>query len=139
MFPWGFMMPWVKSYGLKAAFVIGVLSIGIPFWLMPYNRINVPDALYGPGLVIVFILALLLRAAGITPFLRTLNVMAATVPSAAMARVIVEGLMDPTKHNLWPLVVLIAAVVGYLSSAPGVVIGHLICRLRQTHSGSARS
>lgn len=133
-------MVWVKCYGLKAAFAIGVLSIGIPFWLMPYNKINVPDALYGPGLAIVFLLALLLRAAGITTFLRTLNVMAATVPAAVMARVIVEGfLMDPKKHNLWPLVIVIAAVVGYLTIAPGVVIGHVICRLRQTHSGSANS
>lgn len=133
------MMTWVKSYGLKAAFVIGVLSIGMPFWLMPYNKINVPDALYGPGLVIVFVLALLLRAAGIATFLRTWNVMAATIPSAVMARVIVECLMDPTKHNLWPLVILIAAAVGYLCTVPGVVIGHVICRMRQTHSGSARS
>lgn len=69
----------------------------------------------------------------------TLSIMAATVPSALMARVIAEGLIDPTKHNLWSLIILIAAVVGYLSTAPDVVIGHLICRLRQTHSGSSSS
>jgi hypothetical protein len=129
-------MRWVESHGLKAAFVVGVLSVGIQFWLMPYREINVPDALYGPGLVIVPVLALLLRAADIASFFRTLNVMAATAPSAVMARVIVEGLMDPTKHNLWPLVIVIAAVVGYICTAPGVIIGHLICRLRQSQSGS---
>jgi hypothetical protein len=132
-------MHWVKFHILKVAFVIGVLSIGLPFWLMPYNKIDLPDALYGPGLAIVFILALLLRSAGIAAFFKTLNVMAASVPSAVMARVVVEGLMDPTKHNLWPLVILIAAGVGYLSTIPGVVIGQLIYWLRQTHSGNERS
>jgi hypothetical protein len=127
---------WVKSHGLKFAFAIGVLSIGIPFWLTPYNKISVPDSLYGSGLVIVFILALLLRSAGVTTFFRTLNVMAATAPSAVMARVIVEGLMDPTKHNLWPLVILIAAIVGYLVAAPAVAIGQLLIWLRQTRSGA---
>lgn len=131
-------MHWVTFHGLKAAFVIGVLSIGIPFWLTPYNKLNVPDALYGPGLAIVFFLALLLRSAGIAGFLRTMNVLAAAAPAAVLARVVVEGIMDATKHNLWPLVFVIAAVVGYLCTAPGVIIGHLIWRLRQSDSGKAR-
>lgn len=132
-------MTWIKSYGLRIAFVIGVLSVGMQFWLMPYNKINVPDTLYGPGLVVIFILSVLLCAGGIAPLLRILNIMAVTVPSAVMARVIVEGMMDPTKHNLWPLVILIALVVGYCCIAPAIAIGHSIYRLRQWHSRSTRS
>jgi hypothetical protein len=133
------MMHWVKFHALKTAYVIGVLSIGIPFWLKPYEQLEVQDALYGPGLTIIFVLALLLRSTGMAAFFSTLNVMAATVPTAVMARVLIEGFMDPTKHNLWPLVIVIAVVVGYLSTAPAVITGHLIWWLRQNHSGSGRS
>jgi hypothetical protein len=130
------MLTWIHSHRLKTAFIIGVFSVGIPFWLIPYSSLNVPDGLYGPGLAIIFILAVLLRAAGITTFFRTLNLMAATVPTAVMMRVIVEGLLDPTRHNLWPLVILIAFVIGYLCTVPGVVIGQLIFRFQQSHSRS---
>jgi len=116
-----------------------VLSVGIPFWTAPYSTLNVPDALYGPGLAVVFGLALLLRAAGITSLARSWNVMAVTVPAAVMARVVVEGSLDPTRHNLWPLVVLIAALVGYFSAGPGAGIGHLIRRLRHSKGEGAPS
>jgi hypothetical protein len=46
-----------------------------------------------------------------------------------MAHIVVEGAMDPTKHNLWPLAIIISAVVGYAATAPGVILGQLIYRL----------
>jgi hypothetical protein len=111
---------------LKLAFITGFLSIGIPFWLIPYSSLNLPDALYGPGLMVIFFAALLLRSLGITSFKKALNVMAATAPAVVIARVIIEGLMDSTSHNLWPLEVIIATVIGYVSVLPGVLIGQLI-------------
>ena len=128
-------MSWISTYGLRAAFVLGMGCVGLPFWLQPYNRVNVPDALYGPGLLVVGVLALVMRARGIAGFWRTSNVMAATVPAAVMARVIVEGLADPTRHNLWPLAILIAAAVGYAAAIPGAVVGHLVWLLRTARAG----
>lgn len=121
------------SWQLSAAFLVGMLSVGIPFWLMPYNKLNVPDALYGAGLIVVFILALSLRAFGLATFSRTLHVLAASVPAAVMVRIVVEGVMDPTKHNLWPLVIIISTMVGYVAVAPGVILGQLIYRWRGVH------
>ena len=120
----------IPLYWLSVAAVIAFLSVGIPFWVIPYGELNVPDGLYGPGLIVVFVSALLLRGLGVASFSRTMNVLAATVPAAVIARVVVEGSMDPTRHNLWPLVIVIAAVVGYLVAAPGALIGHLLGRFR---------
>ena len=61
-----------------------------------------------------------------------MNVIAASVPAAVVVRIIVEGIMDPTKHNLWPLVVIISAMVGYAVTAPGAILGHLLGRLRSS-------
>jgi len=122
----------IKSWRLSAAFVISLLGVGISFWQIPYSKLNVPDALYGPGLVVVFILALLLRVFAVAPFLKVMNVLAASVPAAVVVRVIVEGIMDPTKHNLWPLVVIISTMVGYAVAAPGAILGHLFGRLRSS-------
>ncbi len=130
-------MPWLKRHGLSTGFIVCVLAIGFPLWLMPYSDINIPSALYGPGLVLVFALAALLRAAGVASFLKTLNVMAATPAAAIVVRVIVDTAADPTKHNLWPLVVMIAIVIGYACAAPGAVLGHLIHRLLQHRSENA--
>jgi hypothetical protein len=69
----------IKSWRLSAAFVISLLGVGISFWQIPYSKLNVPDALYGPGLVVVFILALLLRVFAVAPFLKVMNVLAASV------------------------------------------------------------
>jgi hypothetical protein len=103
-----------------------MLSVGIPVWLISYSKLNVPSALYGEGLVAVFILAALLRASGFWTFSRTLHVLSASVPAALMAHIVVEGAMDPTKHNQWPLAIIISAVVGYAATAPGVILGQLI-------------
>jgi len=115
---------------LRNAFLLALVSVGVPFWQIPYRAVNVPDALYGPGLGVVFLLALLLSASGRVGFGRTLNVMAAAVPAAVLVRVVVEGVLDPTRHNLWPLVMIIAAVVGYVAATPGALLGYLIGRLR---------
>lgn len=111
-----------------AAFVLGLLAVGLPFWMTPYGRLNVPDAFLGFGLVVVFGLAFALRWSGQASFLKSLNVMALTLPAALMLRVVVEGLADPSRHNLWPLVLVITLVMGYVTALPGAVLGHLLRR-----------
>src|SRR5690606_579092 len=92
---------------LRAAFITSFLSVGIPYWLIPYHKVNLPSSLIGPGLVVVVIAALLLRASAITSFWKTIRVIGSTLAAAVLIRVIVEGIRDPSSHNLWPLEVII--------------------------------
>lgn len=58
-------------------------------------------------------------------FWRVTALVGASVPSAVLARVLVEGLKDPTSHNLWPLEVIIASLVGLICATAGAVTGSL--------------
>jgi hypothetical protein len=42
----------------------------------------------------------------------------------------VEGILDPSSHNLWPFEIAIALVLGFACSLAGAAIGNLIARLR---------
>jgi hypothetical protein len=109
----------------KAAFSAGFIGVGLPYWLIPYGDVNLPNALYGPGLVVVAGAAMLLHGYGLARFWRAAGLMTMSVPAAVFARVIVEGLQDPTSHNLWPLELIIATAVGFVPALGGAVLGHL--------------
>lgn len=121
----------ISSFGkTTGAFLLGFLATGIPFWMIPYSKLNVPDAFLGFGLVVVCLMAFLLTWSETASLLKSVNVMAMAMPAALMLRVIVEGLMEPTRHNLWPLVLVITLVMGYLTALPGAGLGHLLRRGR---------
>jgi hypothetical protein len=46
-----------------------------------------------------------------------------------MLRVVVDAVIDPTTHNLWPFEVVIASLVGGACSILGAAIGLLAARL----------
>src|SRR5690606_26023784 len=115
---------------LRAAFISGFLSVGIPYWLIPYHKVNLPSSLIGPGLIVVVVAALLLRAAATTPFWKTVRVMGSTLAAAVLVRVIVEGIRDPSSHTLWPFEVIIALMLGFVCALTGAIMGSLIARLR---------
>ena len=110
-------------FWLGGAFAVGFLAIGIPYWFIPYNKVSLPNTLYGTGLLIVTMAAAAARAFGKTRFLAAIVVVGAAVPAAVLARVAIETTSDPTSHNLWPLEVIIALVVGFTSSSMGAVAG----------------
>lgn len=114
---------------LWLGFLIPFLAVGLPYWLLPYNRVNVPDALLTPGLALVVFAALVLCACRLTSFWKATWIAAATVPAVVMTRVLVEGLMDPTSHNLWPLELIIALPVGFVPAVAGAIVGSLFARL----------
>lgn len=97
-------LDWSK-YWWQPGFALGFFAVGLPYWLMPYNTINLPDAVIGYGLLMV---------------------MGAAVPAAVMARVVVEGILDSTSHNLWPLEIIIAAVVGGAAGLAGTLLGSVL-------------
>ena len=124
------------SVWLLLAIVASLIAMGIPYWLIPYNKLNLPGALIAPGLLVVCISALLLRLFNVAPFWRATRIMAATVPGVVIIRVLVESLRDPTSHNLWPFEVIIAAFVGFGTAAAGAMAGVLFLKLLKPRDGT---
>jgi hypothetical protein len=129
----------LKRKWLSVAFISGFLAVGIPYWLIPYNKGNLPDALMGPALLVVVFAALLIRSFQVTSFWRVVGIVGASVPAAVFARVIVEGLQDPTSHNLWPFEVIIALFVGFPCALAGAVAGSLVSTLVARRAGDGKS
>ncbi len=110
---------------LLIAFLIAFVGVGFHFWQIPYAQVSLPNALYGPGLVAVGVVAMLARAFGLGRFWKICLLVAATVPAAVLARVVVESFADPTTHNLWPFEIAIAAALGFACALVGTLLGSL--------------
>jgi hypothetical protein len=108
------------------AFAASFLAVGIPYWFIPYSKITLPDALLTPALIAVFAGALVLRALRAASFGRAVGIVGAAVPAAVFARVVFDGLKDPTSHNLWPFELIIASLVGFTCALAGAAVGSLI-------------
>lgn len=115
----------IRSPWLLGAFFVGFLAVGLPYWQIPYSKLNLPNALMEFGLVVVVAAAAICRAIGKTPLLKTILVVGAAAPAAVFARVIAEGIKDPTSHNLWPFEVVIGLFLGLCASAIGALLGSL--------------
>jgi hypothetical protein len=128
-----------KSLWLKACFVATFVTVGIPYWLIPYNKLNLPNALLSPYLLVVIISALLLRIVPTHQIWKITWLMGSSVVAVVSARVVVDGIQDPTSHNLWPFEVIIALVVGFPCAFAGAITGSLIANLLPNHSGERES
>lgn len=122
---------------LLAAFAVSFFVVGIPYWLIPYSSVSLPSSLLTLGLVVVAAMAILLRAFQILRFWSTVGFMTATLPAVIVARVVLEIVMDPTSHNLWPFEVVIAAALGFMCAIAGAGIGHLVAKLRGCPPGDS--
>jgi len=103
--------------------VVGFFSVGFPYWQVTYAKVSLPDTLYGAGLLVVAVLAAAARAFGKARLVTVILVVGAAVPAAVLTRVVVETAKDPTSHNLWPLELIIAAMVGIACSSAGALVG----------------
>lgn len=96
--------------------------------LVPYaSRLDagqqLPDALYGFGLWVVALAALVARwrlGMGLLPAALAAG---AGVPLAVLCKVAWDVASDPTSHNLWPFEVAIALAVGAVPALLGAVAG----------------
>ena len=104
-------------------FAVALIGVGFKYWQLPYGQINLPSSLYGPGLVAVGAVAMLLRAFGAGRFVTLWLWIAAAVPLAVAIRVAVDVARDATTHNLWPFELAIAAGLGLAASLLGVLVG----------------
>ena len=108
----------------------------MPYWLLEYQAINLPDSLMGPGLIMIGLAAFLLYTSGATVWWKGTLTVAASVPAVVFIRVLVEGFKDPTSHNLWPLEMIIALGVGLFSASMGGIVGivfEALVRKRTSH------
>lgn len=105
------------------AFFVPFFATGIPYWQIPYAKLSLPDSLIGMGLLIVGAVAALTRAFVKSRLLLVIFVVGAAVPCAVFARVVLDGIRDPTSHNLWPFELVIAAVLGLIASSAGGLVG----------------
>ena len=117
--------PWPA---LAAALVPTFLVLGVPYWSVPVGELSLPSSLPGAGLVLVALAALGLCASGRVPFLLACPLAAAAVPAVVFARVVVDGMREPTSHNLWPIELVIAGFLGLACAVPGAALGALGAR-----------
>ena len=117
------------------AFALAFFVVGIPYWLIPYNKINLPDALVTSSLLVVCAAALLLRFFIGIPFWKIVRIVGAAVPATVIARVVVECVQDPISHNLWPFEVVIAILVGFSCAASGSLIGLVLEKMLRANGG----
>ncbi len=113
---------------LLIAFGLALLGVGFPYWQVPYSQVSLPNTLYGPGLVAVAVIALMVRSFGLARFWNAWLLVASAVPAAVLLRIAAETSVDPTSHNLWPFEVVIAVVTGLVASLPGVLLGSVFLR-----------
>lgn len=121
---------------LLIGFLVGFFAVGIPYWLIPYNRLSLPNALMGAGLLVVAGVALVLRLRVTSTFWRTVAIASAAVPAAVFARVVWDGFRDPSSHNLWPFEVIIAVLMGFACALAGAVAGALLASLIEKRTAS---
>ena len=123
-------IPDTASKPIQSAVFLGcLLVVGVPFWRIPYDSVNVSDAFYGQGLAVLAIAPLVLAWFARTGFARSLLIPALAPAAALLLRVIVEGIQDPSRHNLWPLALIIVLVLGVVVAAPGAVLSRLLSRV----------
>ena len=113
----------ISSHWWAPAFFVAFFAAGIPYWQIPYATLSLPDSLIGMGLLVVSVVAALTRAVAKSRLLPVIFVVGAAVLCAVFARVVADGMRDPTSHNLWPIELVITAVVGLSASSAGALIG----------------
>lgn len=120
-------MQHLKVY--RPLFIAGVLSfisLGLPFWSIPYSQVNLPQALFSLGLVIWVSSILVLRVRLQIPVRSYGPFMIAIFPAIVMVRVVWECLQDPTRHNLWPFEIIFALLAGALLLLPSAALARLL-------------
>jgi hypothetical protein len=111
-------------------------AVAVPYWLIPYGNTDLPSSLSDISLILLAAGAFWVRVKEAVDFWMGTSFMGITVPGAVMVRVIVEGIQDPTSHNLWPFELVIAVFFGYIWALGGSVAGHFYLK---TKGGGSRS
>jgi len=118
---------WIPEKPMIGAFMLCFFAAGIPFWVIPYSNVTVPNSFFGVGIIVVFSAAIVLAFR--FGFIKGLLVPGLVFPAVLMIRVIVEGILEPSRHNLWPLALIITVLLGLVVAGTGATLGWLAARL----------
>jgi ABC-type branched-subunit amino acid transport system permease subunit len=132
-------MATIKRIALPVAFLRCFFAVGIPYWAVAYRDASLPDTLIAPGLLVVVSIAAVLRLRGLASILKAALAAGGAVPVAVLARVIAETRADPTAHNLWPLEIVIAVLLGLAAALVGALAGSVAARVFAVHRGGGGS
>jgi hypothetical protein len=111
---------------LVAAFVIAVLAIGIPYWRIPYNQVDLSHVELLPGAIFMGLATLALTAAQAMPARWVMGAMFAIVPLVDLVSIVRDTSADATTHNMAPFELIAASLLGAGFVLPGAGIGLLI-------------
>jgi hypothetical protein len=118
---------WDPKKVMIGAFLLCFIIAGTSFWQIPYSNVTMPNSFFGIGVIVVFAVAAALAFQ--FSFIKGLLVPGLVFPAVLMVRVIVEGVMEPSRHNLWPLALIIAVILGLVVAGTGATLGWLASRL----------
>jgi hypothetical protein len=107
------------------AFTFAFFAVGAMHWPIPYDEVELPASLMGPGLALVALAAVIARVFGRVGFLSAIVIVGSAAPAAIVARVVVDTATDPTSHNLWPVELFLGGMVGYTCAAVGAFVATL--------------
>ena len=119
---------------LAVAFFTAFLATGSQLWPGSYQEY----LSRGGGIQLVAtvaIVAILVAAISGLGIARSALAVGCGVPAATFARVVADGVQDPTSHNLWPFEVGIALIVGMAAAWPAALLGALIRYLGRRMGG----
>lgn len=106
-------------------FLIALVGVGFPYWQLSPDDAGLPRALYGPGLVAVGVIAMLLRAFGTGRFLTLWLLIAAAVPAAVLIRLALDASRGVAGPGLAIADVVVGLGLGLGAALAGMLVGSL--------------
>ncbi|TQM16654.1 hypothetical protein FB548_0018 [Pseudoxanthomonas sp. 3HH-4] len=106
-------------------FLIALVGVGFPYWQLSPELAGLPRALYGPGLVAVGVVAMLLRAFGTGRFLPLWLLISMAVPAAVLVRLGLNALRGMEGPGLAVADVAIGLGLGLATALLGMLVGSL--------------
>ncbi len=106
-------------------FLIALVGVGFPYWQLAPEAAGLPRALYGPGLVAVGVIAMLLRAFGTGRFVTLWLLIALAVPAAVLVRLALDASRGIAGPGLAIADVVVGLGLGLASALAGMLVGSL--------------
>ena len=111
--------------------VICAAIFGSAYWTQSYDDLDI-GSIGLPLYLIACLPVIALRATRTAPYVMASLALPTGLVFAVIGRIAVDVASDPTSHNLWPIEIVIAGVVGLFWGFLAGGVGELILRGRQS-------
>jgi hypothetical protein len=121
------MIPRTTWYWLIGCCLLCFFATGTMWWGGSYQEYNRSDFRWGtvPILAGAALFLSWIIGAGILP---SGFMVSCVFPAVVMTRVVLDGLENPTNHNLWPFEIAVASAMGMAMAFPPAVVGGVLRR-----------